>query len=744
MAYAGDVKLDRKLPSLNDTISINEVVVTGSRIPTKKSNVAQRIELVSKRQIELMPAKDLTSAIKGVTGVNIIDYGGMLSGISIRGFRPEFDNLSGRSTVMVNGRPAAGGNLALLDIANAERIEVLRGPASSIYGPTAMGGVVNIITKKSDGKLSGRVEAGLGNFGYNTFGGTIGGAIAKSGLDFDLNASREARGNFKTGDGNLFRGLLGGGQAQFKTSSVVNGAIVDKYEMRDDKRGDGEKIDYSKYGRTTYGARVGYQIAPEWKMNFYYDGSYAGDVESPADITKMYMPTKKSLDRNALDFTVDGKAGSFDIFARAYYGNQTSNSIEVFDWQGNKLPDEYTSYKGKFDWKGVQLNTSTSYKMIQTTVGVDYNVAGSYSHRFDATGTELEPYNLNYTLGTFGIYNQTKASLLGDKLLGTLGLRYDINDYETKTSSFDPTKQGSSKNINFFSPSLGLKYKITDDLHLNATFGRAFSYANPYHLTGYWEKASASDPNSISIDIGNPNLKNQESNTWDGGFSYANAIVGLSFEATYFNTTLKNSSVSKAYYVQSADFEDNLKKLGIAYTKDGSSYKTLQGKTIMGVSSYVNAYKSYIDGLELNLNYDFGSLANNRFSLLAHVGYVQMLKMDEQYTNSLGETDTRNIYNVAKSTINFGLSYDSHKRFSVGFSGRYLGYRYDNDWSDWMNPAEVRYPQVLVMDVFAKMKIVKGFSCTVFVNNITDENYYEKRDYNMPGINYNLKVAYEF
>lgn len=743
MCLAKGVEKSMLQTSFPDTINIDELVVTGSRIPAKRGNTAQRLDVITIEQLEVRPLKDLTSLVKTATSINIIDYGGMLSGLSLRGFRPEFDNLSGRSTILIDGRPAASSNLALLDISNAERVEVLRGPASSIYGPTAMGGVVNIITKKSRGSLSGKLEASIGSFGFNSQRGSVGGAIPKSRMDFDISANRVHCDNYKAGEGGLFRKWLGGDEAQFTYTSIEDGLVKNKVEMQSDKRGDGVKMENSGYTRTSYTARLGYQLTSSWRANVYYENNFAGDVGSPADIMKVNLPFKKDLSRDAVDFTVDGRLGDVLIFTRGYYGNQQSDSYNLYDWEGNRLPQDYISYRSKFDWKGVQVNASINLKYVQITVGSDYGLSSSFSHKFDEKGDELDPYSLNYTLGTAGFYQQTKIALFNDRLIGTLGLRYDLNKYETKTSSFDNAKQGTSKQNDFFTPSFGLKYKLNSNLHLNTTYGKGFSYANPFHLTGYWEKVSSQNPNEVSIDAGNPNLNNQESDTWDFGFSYTKSKSGIAFEATYFNTILKNSSVPAAFN-QSSITSELLDKYDVPYVKNGEELQTLEGKKISGFSSYENAYKSRIQGVEMSLSYDFGALADFRYSLQLYASYVHLIKMEEEFSNAIGLLDEKNIFNVAKQTLNFGINYDDQGIFSAGLSGRFVGYRYDYDWTDWMNPSVVRYPKMMTLDLFVNAIISKSMSCVFYVSNLTDENYYEKRDYNLAGRNFSLKVVYSF
>ncbi|MGY0037036.1 TonB-dependent receptor [Pedobacter sp. NJ-S-72] len=165
-------------------------------------------------------------------------YPGLSSGIGIRGFRPQASGLNQRSLLLVDGRPAGTVSISTINPSDIERIEVLKGPASALYGSSAMGGVVNIITKKSSGDIHGNVFAEYGSYETTKLGAAAGGNISKK-LDFDLSFLNFDRAkNMKLGKGNVFRKMLGANTALYNYTS---GPV----EM-DDKRSDGLRRDYTK------------------------------------------------------------------------------------------------------------------------------------------------------------------------------------------------------------------------------------------------------------------------------------------------------------------------------------------------------------------------------------------------------------------------------------------------------------------------------------------------------------------
>ena len=158
-------------------IPLDEVVVTGTRNETDVRHLSQTVSVLNRRDIELSQQSSLlpvlTEQIPGLftTSRGIMGYGvsnGAAGGISLRG-------LSGgnaRLMVLIDGHPQYAGIFGhpisdAYQTLLADKVEVLRGPASVLYGSNAMGGVINIVTRKmhEDG-IKTDVRAGYGS--YNT------------------------------------------------------------------------------------------------------------------------------------------------------------------------------------------------------------------------------------------------------------------------------------------------------------------------------------------------------------------------------------------------------------------------------------------------------------------------------------------------------------------------------------------------------------------------------------------------
>ena len=134
--------------------SLDAIVVTAGSTEEAKREVSSNITVIDEKIIAMSGAKDL-SDLAAKQGLQIYKVPSGLSGIYIRGLgnRSNPDEFSGNVLILMNGHRTGTNNMSLIGLENVERIEIIRGPAAVQYGSAAMGGVVNIITKKA-GKAS--------------------------------------------------------------------------------------------------------------------------------------------------------------------------------------------------------------------------------------------------------------------------------------------------------------------------------------------------------------------------------------------------------------------------------------------------------------------------------------------------------------------------------------------------------------------------------------------------------------
>lgn len=153
------------------TYRMQEVVVTATRSPLLKARSPSRISLLSRESIGLTNGTSVGVLLRSIPGLFVREYGagGALQTASFRGMAGE------QTLVLLDGVPINNFQLGLADLClipidEIERIEVVRGGGSAIYGANALGGVINILAGPSESGTSISLDASGGSFGASRFG----------------------------------------------------------------------------------------------------------------------------------------------------------------------------------------------------------------------------------------------------------------------------------------------------------------------------------------------------------------------------------------------------------------------------------------------------------------------------------------------------------------------------------------------------------------------------------------------
>ncbi len=142
MVFAASAQTD----SMLQADDLTEVVVTATRSSRKLADVPIPVTIIGRKQIQSSGASRLDEILSEQTGLAIINNHGY--GIQMQGIGPEY------CLILINGEPVIGRTAGTLDLTrislnNVQRIEIIKGPSSSLYGSDALGGVINIITKNN-------------------------------------------------------------------------------------------------------------------------------------------------------------------------------------------------------------------------------------------------------------------------------------------------------------------------------------------------------------------------------------------------------------------------------------------------------------------------------------------------------------------------------------------------------------------------------------------------------------------
>lgn len=168
------------------------VVVTATRMPSRASELLNDVTVLHRDDIEASAAASLPELLAAQPGVQFTTNGGpgKTAGLFLRGAE------SRHTVVLIDGmrvNSATAGDTAIqhIPLDQIERIEIVRGPVSSLYGSEAIGGVVQIFTKRGDGPLTGNLQAGVGSRNTSDVSAGISGSTAD--VDYALTA-----GHFQT------------------------------------------------------------------------------------------------------------------------------------------------------------------------------------------------------------------------------------------------------------------------------------------------------------------------------------------------------------------------------------------------------------------------------------------------------------------------------------------------------------------------------------------------------------------
>lgn len=707
LAAASTQLLQAQTPA--DTLhrqTLTAVEVTASRAATDRHKVPQQRQVISRRDIELTPAQEPTEVLKKQTAVDVVQYPSLLAGVGLRGFRPQTSGLNQRTLLLVDGRPAGTANLATLDLNSAEQVEVLKGPASALYGPQAMGGVVNVHTRQSRGPVRTTLAAGYGSFRSYRLGATSGGNLTK-GLDFDLSLGYFRRDrDYTLGDGGVFRRWLDGDHA---TLTYADGSTA----RTDDARADGQRRTFTQLGYYTGALRLGYQLSEQWRVDVRGEQFAAGDVQSPADVaTGNLSGSTKDIGRLGLDVSATGRYARHQLLVRGYASRESNDNNTLFNSASVPITP-YRSFANELRWRGLQLRDVIKLGRQALTVGADYNEARSTSQRFNAAGTNITPFSPNYELLTTAFYAQDQLNLWADRVVLTPGVRFDAITYRTLDTGLLTTFTPGQHTYPFFSPSLGAQGELLPGLRVHATIGRAFITPDAAHIAGFSQVVSTTGtPRTTALIQGNPALRNESSLSWDAGLRFERPAAGFAADVTYFATRVQHRITTR--------------------TTNPVGETTPEGLLVCSRTTYLNADDSRIQGLEAEASYDFGALAGHRYELRAFVGGTRNFRFADVVNNADGTQSIRPVFNVAGLSGNYGVAFDSHHGLRARLAGHYVGPRADTDFTDTRAP-QIDCPAYMTLDCSAAYTLAARHTLTLQVGNLTDENYYEKRGFNLPG-----------
>lgn len=170
-----------------DTFQLDPLIITATRSAERLSQTTRSVTVISAEDIAAQGVQTVADALRSVPGLDVVRTGslGGTTSVFVRGGKSE------HTAVLIDGVKVNlmgdSSDMAHLSVNNIDRIEVLRGPASTLYGSAAVGGVIHIITKRGSGPLSADLSVDGGSFSSYTQRATVRVGTAWGGLSVAAN-----------------------------------------------------------------------------------------------------------------------------------------------------------------------------------------------------------------------------------------------------------------------------------------------------------------------------------------------------------------------------------------------------------------------------------------------------------------------------------------------------------------------------------------------------------------------------
>ena len=379
--------------SLTDTIGLDEVVVTGSKIEVARKNVPLSVSVVDLQEIENSDETNILPVIssqvpgvfvteRGMTGFGVSD--GAAGQINIRGLggSPTTQNL-----ILIDGHPQFMGMMGhpLPDAyasSDVEKVEIIRGPASILYGSNAFGGVINIITRKQ--KTDGYSVHGKLSYGsFNTYKTALSGGFRNKG---------------------------------FNAYASVNHNQTDGHR------------DSSDFSITNAYLKTGYDINK--KLKVYADVSIADFESADPGPEDGVAGDTINITRGKASFSLENNMGMFDGALKLYYN---FGEHDITDgWHSNDKMYGIMVYQSVKPFTGNSITIGYDYmnyggkgSTITTVLRDDDGnlIMGAQGPQF-----QLSEYNDKWvSMQNNALYLSVKQSVF-EKLTVNAGVRYELNE----------------------------------------------------------------------------------------------------------------------------------------------------------------------------------------------------------------------------------------------------------------------------------------------------------------------------
>ncbi|WP_300602203.1 TonB-dependent receptor [Niabella sp.] len=493
----GPTVLDFKLKL--SVVENDAVVVTGVSASTQLKHTPTHISVLSQKDLQQSSGTGLLDAVAKVPGVAIITTGPAIAKPSIRG-------LGYNRVVTLNdgmrqeGQQWGDEHGIEVDEYSAQKIEILRGPASLMYGSDAIGGVLNIQTNipVPDNTIKANLSGSLNN-NNNMQGGYANVAGNINGFNWNAYGSIKSAGDYKNKyDGNVLN-------SRFNEKNVGGYLGLNKH------------WGYTHLVFSNFDQHLGLvEGERDDEGHFVLDGYDAGSKQltegkSPLIPNQRIRHLKIALDNN---FTFDNGSR-----ITALVGFQRNQRQEFGEIESPTVPQAY------FDLK--TINYAAAYHWpVMNGWKTSFGLNGMRQQNENRAEEALIP---DYQLFDIGVYGYTTKTIQNTTLSG--GLRYDHRTIDSKLTMEDGEEkfQPFTKKLSSFSGSIGLAQDLSEQVTLKANIGKGFRAPNMAELA-----ANGVHEGTFRYEMGDQNLKSEDAYAFDLGLDVNTQHVSLNI-SPYLN-----------------------------------------------------------------------------------------------------------------------------------------------------------------------------------------------------------------
>jgi len=484
-----------------EPVDLNRIVITASRIEQYDYKTTSGVTVISKKDIEGSGVQTIPEILETELGINLYDNStAKTTTADIRGF----GSTAGRNVlVLVNNRKInpidiSGPDLIQIPLEAVERIEVIRGAGSVLYGDNAVGGVINIITKQGKGKLSAKV-------------GTSYGSYDATGTDLELSGEWKDLSYYIYSKYNDLKGYRQNSDVLTKDLNLRAGY----------KPSEKLKIDFStNWHEDDYGQPGGLTLAEidqRGRRGSTNENDYANTKDRSMQLSFDVTPWPEDIDlgKLALDISYRNR-DTYSAFPSSGNWN-TKSEIDTFGLNGKYIFDE----------------TILGQEM-DLVIGFDF-----YDTDNDILGSGINSDIIGISKKEFGSYLFTEFELL-DSLFINGGTRYQTADYIFDQKSGTPSYTKKEPSLQVSMGGLKYEYGKGSNIFLNIQQTFRFLATDEWYSTWSGLNTNLEKQTGLQYEIG---LKHNFNDTIDVGVTPY--WMDIKDEIYYNPSTFSNTNYAK-------------------------------------------------------------------------------------------------------------------------------------------------------------------------------------------------------